>query len=127
MQQKSKIMIVDDNPIDQLITEYILTCNYQKKDILVMTSAIEALAYLAAHADIPEALPCLILLDLDMPVMNGYGFLQEFRTQAEHVRNGCKIVVITASEIRDDIEKMQADPLVAKLINKPLHRHSLVF
>jgi len=120
-------MIVDDNPIDQLITEYLLTHSYKKKDILIMPSAAEALSYLDTYLHIPEALPCLILLDLDMPVMNGYGFLQEFRKYGEHVLKNCKIIVITASEIHADLEKMTADPLVVKLINKPLHRNSLVF
>lgn len=119
-------MIVDDNPIDQLITEYILKFNYQKKDIIVMTNAKDALDYLAINANTPEALPSLIFLDLDMPVMNGFDFLQRFKEYANEVKEGCKIVVVTASEVIADIERMKSDPYVIKLITKPLHRHSLV-
>ena len=45
---------------------------------------------------------------------------------AEEVKQGCRIVVITASDVIADIEKMKSDPHVVKLIAKPLHRHSLV-
>ena len=86
----------------------------------------EALDYLALNANVPEALPSLIFLDLDMPVMNGFDFLQQFKEYAEEVKQGCRIVVITASDVIADIEKMKSDPHVIKLIAKPLHRHSLV-
>lgn len=126
MEYKNKVMIVDDNPIDQLITEYILKLNHQKGDIIIMTNANDALEYLAINANTPEALPSLIVLDLDMPIMNGFDFLQRFKEHADEVKEGCKIVVVTASEVIDDIEKMKSDPHVIKLIAKPLQRHSLV-
>lgn len=127
MANKNKVMIVDDNPIDQLITEYIVKLNHEKGDVLVMTSANEALAYLDLNLDTPEALPSIIFLDLDMPVMNGLDFLKRFKEYTDVVKEGCKIVVVTASEAIEDLEKTKADPYVTKLIHKPLHRHSLVF
>ncbi len=118
-------MIVDDNPMDQLITEYIVKLNHKETDIIVMASANDALDYLTINASIPGALPALIFLDLDMPVMNGWGFLQEFKAHADSVKEGCKIVVVTASDVLADIEKMKSDPHVVKLVSKPLQRHSL--
>ncbi len=61
-----------------------------------------------------------------MPVMNGFDFLQRFKEYADEVKQHCKIVVVTASEVIADIEKMKSDPHVIKLVAKPLHRHSLV-
>lgn len=126
MGYKNKVMIVDDNPIDQLITEYLLKLNHRKCDIIIMKSAKEALNYLAAYANAPEFLPALILLDLDMPIMNGFDFLQRFKECEDEVKEGCRIVVVTASDATADLERMKADPHVIKLIAKPLHRHSLV-
>jgi CheY-like chemotaxis protein len=125
-ERESKVMIVDDNPIDQMITEYILKLNHKQGNIIVMTSVYQALTYLAENANNPEALPSLIYLDLDMPIMNGFDFLKHFKEYAAEVQEKCRIVVVTGSEIIADIEKLRSDPHVIKLIAKPLHKHSLV-
>ncbi|WP_177217157.1 response regulator [Pedobacter insulae] len=119
-------MIIDDNPIDQLITEHVLRLNDKSRDIIVMNSANEALAYLLLNVNAPEALPYRIFLDLDMPVMNGFDFLQHFKECVDEIKDGCSIVVVTASERREDLERIKLNPFVLKLIAKPLQRHSLV-
>jgi CheY-like chemotaxis protein len=122
----NKIMIVDDNPLDQMITAHVLKTSYAHRDIMVMESAVAAIAYLDANQHDPSAIPKLILLDLDMPEMNGFGFLSRFSDLTATVKETCKIVVLTASEITADIEMMQTDPRVVKLISKPLSKNSLV-
>ena len=123
---KNKIMIVDDNPIDQLITEQVLRLNDRNGDIIIMNTVNEALDYLAKNAKTPAALPLWILLDLDMPVMNGFDFLRQFNECAEEVKEGCNIVVVTGSEVVEDIQNIQLNPYVVKLIAKPLRRGSIV-
>ncbi|MEN0094595.1 MAG: response regulator [Pedobacter sp.] len=119
-------MIVDDNPLDQMITAQVLRNTYGQEQIMVMESAAKALAYLRENQHDPEAMPALIILDLDMPEINGFGFLKQFSELAEQIKNTCKIVVLTASEQLEDLQMMQTDPRVAKLIPKPLRKNSLV-
>jgi CheY-like chemotaxis protein len=126
MEQRNKIMIVDDNPIDQMITAHVIKKMYADGEIMVMESALAALEYLQTNQSNPKAMPSLILLDLDMPEMNGFGFLNQFSTFEEAVKNACKIVVLTASEVATDIELMLADPNVSQLIAKPLSKNALV-
>ncbi|MDQ7948657.1 MAG: response regulator [Pedobacter sp.] len=126
MGQKNMIMIVDDNPLDQMITAQVLRNTYGQEQIMVMESAAKALAYLRENQHDPEAMPALIILDLDMPEINGFGFLKQFSELAEQIKNTCKIVVLTASEQLEDLQMMQTDPRVAKLIPKPLRKNSLV-
>ena len=124
--EQNRIMIVDDNPIDQMITAHILKTNYFKPDIIVMPSALAALDYLSANQDDPIAMPSLILLDLDMPEMNGFGFLEIFRNYADAIKNACRIIVLTGSDIEADLEQMKADPYVTQLLMKPLDRTALI-
>lgn len=125
MERINRIMIVDDNLIDQMITARVLKTSYAQEQLIFMEGAPQALAYLNQHIENPELLPNLILLDLDMPVMNGIGFLNQFNTFADSIKEACKIVVLTASDVLADIEVMRADPNVATLISKPLNKHSL--
>lgn len=125
MKRITKIMIVDDNLIDQMITARILKTSYAENEIIMMGSASEALDYLNTHINEPDLLPSLILLDLDMPIMNGFGFLHQFNNYTDSIKESCQIVVLTASDVLADIEQMQSHPSVTKLIAKPLDKHSL--
>ncbi|RZK59602.1 MAG: response regulator [Pedobacter sp.] len=121
----NKVMIVDDNVIDQMITKRVLENSYSQSDVLVMHCPISALNYLEDNKDNINALPSLIILDLDMPEMNGLGFLDGFAEFAERLRNAIKIVVLTATDVIADIELAIANPAVSKLITKPLFNNSL--
>lgn len=125
MEYKQRIMIVDDNVIDQMITSRILKVNYTYGEIVTMMSAVEALEYFDHHIDQPELLPNLVLLDLDMPLINGFGFLEKFNSYSDSIKDTCSIVVLTASQVVEDIEKIKSHPDVVKLIAKPLDKDSL--
>ena len=119
-------MIVDDNPIDQMITKHVLKTNYLQDKFVIMDSAMKALDYLEHNFGNEETMPSLIFLDLDMPGVNGFGFLERFNNYADEVKAACKIVVLTGTEVLDDINMMKADPNVHQLIAKPLNKDSLL-
>ncbi len=125
MKRKNRIMVVDDNLIDQMITVRVLKTSYAEEEVILMESAAEALAYLNENIHQPELLPNLILLDLDMPIMNGIGFLNKFNEFADKLKDSCRIVVLTASDVLADIEHMRSHPNVLTLIPKPLNKFSL--
>lgn len=126
MQSMNKIMIVDDNPIDQMITAQVLRTSYDDVDIMVMESVQLAIEYLNSNQENLAAIPSLILLDLDMPELNGFDFLSHFNNYSAAVKDVCRIVVLTASEVTNDIEQMEADPNVSRLITKPLDKNALM-
>ena len=120
MGHNRKVMIIDDNLIDQMITAYILKTNLAYTDILVMNSARLAFEYLKLNQDNLAAIPCKILLDLDMPDMNGFEFMESFITLAAKVIENCEVIVLTGSDIEEDLKLIAAHPNVAKLIAKPI-------
>lgn len=125
MVHPTKIMIVDDNPIDQMITKYILKHNFSIEDIMVMECAESALEFLVEHQNNITNLPELIILDLDMPCVNGFEFLERFAKLSEYLTEKCKIVVLTGSDILVDLDKIKANPFVTELISKPLNKSAL--
>lgn len=126
MEQKKKIMIIDDNLIDQMITAHVLRSNTTNEEILIMENAYSALDYLETNKNNLDVIPSLILLDLDMPGMSGYEFLQHFKNFAQELKDLCRIIVLTGSDIQDDLDRVEADPYVSKLINKPLSKNQLI-
>lgn len=122
---RNKIMIVDDNPIDHMITKYILKHNFDIEDVVVMESAESALLFLAERQQNINELPELIILDLDMPGVSGFEFLERFSRLNEQLIKKCSVVVLTGSDVEMDLEKIRCNQYVSELISKPLSKNAL--
>ena len=125
MAKTNKIMIVDDNPIDHMITKYILKHNFAIEDVTVMECAEAALFFLSERQQHINELPELIILDLDMPGVNGFEFLERFSKLNAQLIKKCLVVVLTGSDVIVDLEKIKANQFVTEVISKPLHKNAL--
>lgn len=109
------ILIVDDDPdLRDTLRAYIELQGYATLGAANGREALEILASLSA-----DERPCLILLDLMMPVMDGYAFRAEQRKLAK--ASDIPVVVITAGAnvLNDELE-------AAEVITKPLHMGRLM-
>ncbi len=115
-----KVLLIDDNEIDNFINERIITSSFFSTEVIVKNSAKNALEFLSGLNGSEEAIPQVIFLDLNMPVMDGFGFLEEYAKLNDKVRNACKVVVLSSSISPEDIDRASTNPYVLKYINKPL-------
>lgn len=119
-----KIMVIDDNQIDRYIAEKTIRKYRFSDDVLSMPSAIDALKYLSAtenHSSLPE----VILLDINMPEMNGFEFLGKYAELPEAIRNNTTVFMLSTSLNEDDIRTAGQNPYVQKFLNKPLNEETL--
>jgi CheY-like chemotaxis protein len=117
--------MIDDNEIDNLIHGRVLDAvNFASKRI-VKNSAIDALEYLKKNLENAEAFPDLILLDINMPEMNGFGFLDEFEQLPAHAIANTSVVLLTSSLSLSDLERSHKYKSVKKYVNKPLRADEL--
>ena len=115
-----RVLLIDDNDIDNFINEQMITTSHFSKIVTVKNSGEGALQFLRDHAQDLERLPEVIFLDLNMPAMDGFGFLAEYEKLSETVRNFCKVVVLSSSISPEDINRASMNPYVLKYVNKPL-------
>src|SRR6185437_147781 len=100
------IMLVDDSATDNFINERIVQMSGISKSIITKTNAKNALEYLLSKKDNGEEIPQLILLDLNMPVVNGFAFLEEFVLLPESIQKKARIVILTSSDKIEDIDEI---------------------
>ena len=98
-----KIMLVDDNEADIELTKSTLEEGKIRMDIVTACDGQDALDQLEAALSRSQALPDLILLDLNMPRLDGRGFLSAMRQREE--LKAIPVVVLTSSDAEQDIVK----------------------
>ena len=114
------VMLVDDNDTDNFISKRIIEITKFAKRVEVKGSGKAALDYLRENQNSPENLPSLIFLDINMPIVDGFVFLYEFEKFNEVVRNKCKVIILSSSDNKRDIDKIVNNNHVIKFITKPL-------
>jgi len=119
------VMLVDDNETDNFISKRIIEITNFAKNVEVKNSGKSALDYLEAHQDQPDKLPNLIFLDINMPIVDGFVFLYEFEKFNETVKEKCKVIILSSSDNKRDIDKIVNNDHVIKFVTKPLTEASL--
>jgi CheY-like chemotaxis protein len=119
------VMVVDDNQIDLYIAEMVMMTTRFAERVTCVSSAREALAHLKPLYEKPEELPNLIFLDINMPEMTGFDFLEEYEHLPENVRKKCIIMMLTTSLDENDRKQAETNQFVKRFLNKPLDRDKL--
>lgn len=120
------LLLIDDSEIDNLVNRRIIEKNAFANNIVIKKSARAGLDYLSeTFCSDPAILPDLIFLDIRMPDMDGFGFLDAFAQLDDSIRMRCKIAMLSSSIDSDDHRRAIENPFVVKFLNKPLSAEAL--
>ncbi|AZQ64505.1 MULTISPECIES: response regulator [Flammeovirga] len=127
MSKKIKtILLVDDNDTDNFINSRIIELTDFAEEIVIKNSGKKALEFLQERFDLKGNLPSLILLDINMPIVDGFVFLYEFESFPDELKEKCKIAILSSSDNESDIERIVNNEYVVKFVTKPLTEESLL-
>lgn len=115
-------VLIDDSDIDLFIQRRFLEVYRFSKDLTSYQSAEEALEKLGGRA---QNIPDVIFLDLNMPNIDGFGFLEGFQELPHEIRGKSKIVVLTSSNSQKDRAQAFSYHNVIQFVTKPLKKADL--
>jgi len=117
----SSVLLVDDDPTTNFLNKLLLTRMGVAQQVLVAENGEQALRTLHQNCAAPESSACprLILLDMNMPVLNGLAFLEAYAQMSLAQQQATVIVMLTTSLHPVDLARAQQLP-IAGFLNKPL-------
>lgn len=126
MEKIDTLCLVDDDNTFQFLTEKLIETTNLVDQVKIFSNGLEAINFLKSMQNNPEELPEIILLDIAMPIMDGWGFLEEFISLKPKLGKKIPVYILSSSINHQDIEKGKAIGEVTEFIIKPITREKLI-
>lgn len=120
------ILLIDDDEPTNFFNEMIISQLDCTENIVVKESGIEALDYLKSVQEGQHPQPDLIFLDINMPAMNGWEFLEEYENLEKTQKGKVILVMLTTSLNPDDRSLGEEKHLLSGFMNKPLTEEAVI-
>lgn len=120
------IAIIDDDDIFVYITKKAIEQTNIVQQVKVFGNGKDAIDFFKENADNPELLPEIILLDLSMPIMDGWQFLDEYTKIKSKIGKKIIVYIVTSSISPDDMRKAKKIDAVSDFIIKPITKDKLI-
>jgi CheY-like chemotaxis protein len=116
--KQMEFIIIDDSVFDQFTQEKLLLKSGLTESVRTFSLAQEAIEYLRGQGtDMPET---VILLDLQMPGLNGFEFTEHYGRLPDYIKERIRLFMISSTVDVSDIERAEANPHIIELLPKPL-------
>lgn len=120
MKKIDSICVIDDDPIFIYGTKRIMNEVGFSDNILIYNNGQDAIDGLTAMANDNKNLPSVIFLDLNMPIMNGWEFLEDFAKILDQNRDKVTVYILSSSVDPRDLERIKHYSIVKNYILKPI-------
>lgn len=130
MYKFNNILLVDDDPSTSRFHQIVIDRLEITQKISFAKNGRDALDYLLSTGDYKSnsdefVQPEIIIIDLNMPVMNGFRFIELYTETENFKQYNPKIIVLSTSLIPEEKEKIEENRNIYKFLNKPLTKDSI--
>jgi CheY-like chemotaxis protein len=123
-----RVILIDDDQVNNFVCESIIKTERFADEVISFECAEHALQHLKkVTSDCPEEFPDLIFLDINMPGMDGWSFIDEYRQLPEDLTNYCSLFMLSSAVDRKDILSAKSHKEVKDFFSKPLSPEILSF
>lgn len=123
MKESDKICIIDDDEIYIFLIKKSLSAMGVNNEVISFLNGSDALEELTQLKNNSEELPGIILLDINMPIMDGWEFITEFRKI--NTEKKIPIYIVSSSIANEDFEKSKTFPEILDYLSKPVELETL--
>lgn len=120
MKKVSHFIIIDDDPINNFVCRQIISSTFDDVVIHEFTDPVKGIKYISDEYARAEQKNAVLLLDLNMPVMNGWEVLELFNGFRDEIKNRITIFICTSSVDQRDKDRAGQFKYVCGFIEKPL-------
>lgn len=120
-----RVWLIDDDEVFVFLTKKLIARSEQEVSLETYTNGQDAIEQLQRLAGNEAALPDLILLDLNMPVMDGWEFLKAYE-QIPFSTSKIRLYIVTSSISPYEVERAKQIPAVEEFIVKPMVKEKFV-
>lgn len=113
-------MLVDDDPINNMFNKMLINKIFPSATLISFEEPLKALNHLKESFDRSAIEKTILLLDINMPVMSGWEFLDEFENMDQSIKEKLLIYILSSSINPTDIDKAKSNNNVIDFIEKPL-------
>jgi len=124
MQQKPRVLIVDDDLVYRFAAIKTIAATGLAEEIVECNNGQEGISFLSQNLNNPEKLPDIIFLDLNMPVMDGWGFLKAFDKLASQISKPIHIYIVTSSIDKNDVVRSKEFHVISDYVVKPVFKET---
>lgn len=121
MIDRNEILLVDDDDINNFYAKDLLEELKRFSKIIIFSDPLEALDFLKTRIAQQEKVPAFLLIDVKMPVMDGFELLDEIDDLLDGHKELPSAFILTSSTHKRDIEQFKRSQLAVKYLNKPIN------
>ena len=126
MKHITTIAIIDDDDIFVLLTKKVIESANIADKVKIFENGQDAIDFFKENSTKPNLLPEIALLDLSMPIMDGWQFLEEYTLLKPKIEKKTVIYIVTSSISPEDIKKAKSIEIVSDYFIKPVTKEQLI-